>query len=32
VLLSGNHKVIAEWQEEQALVRTKLLRPDLLKE
>jgi tRNA (guanine37-N1)-methyltransferase len=32
VLLSGNHKLIAEWQEEQALVRTKLLRPELLKE
>jgi tRNA (guanine37-N1)-methyltransferase len=32
VLLSGNHKLIAEWQEEQALARTKLLRPDLLKE
>ena len=32
VLLSGNHKLIAEWQEEQALTRTRLLRPDLLKE
>jgi tRNA (guanine37-N1)-methyltransferase len=32
VLLSGNHKLIAEWQEEQALERTKLLRPDLLEE
>jgi tRNA (guanine37-N1)-methyltransferase len=32
VLLSGNHKLITEWQEEQALMRTKLLRPDLLKE
>ena len=32
VLLSGNHKLIAEWQEEQALTRTKLLRPDLLNE
>lgn len=32
VLLSGNHKLIAEWQEDQALARTKLLRPDLLKE
>ncbi|MDR2449672.1 MAG: tRNA (guanosine(37)-N1)-methyltransferase TrmD [Prevotellaceae bacterium] len=32
VLLSGNHKLIAEWQEEQALIRTKLLRPDLLNE
>lgn len=29
-LLSGNHKKIAEWQEEQAFARTKLLRPDLL--
>jgi tRNA (guanine37-N1)-methyltransferase len=32
MLLSGNHSAIAEWQEEQALARTKLLRPDLLKE
>ena len=32
VFLSGNHKLIAEWQEEQALTRTKLLRPDLLNE
>jgi tRNA (guanine37-N1)-methyltransferase len=32
VLLSGNHKLIAEWQDEQALARTKLLRPDLLEE
>jgi len=30
VLLSGNHKKIAEWQEEQALQRTQKLRPDLL--
>ena len=29
-LLSGNHKVIKEWREEQALVRTKKRRPDLL--
>ena len=29
VLLSGNPKKIAEWQEEQALLRTKLLRPKL---
>ena len=29
-LLSGNHKVITEWREEQALVRTKKRRPDLL--
>jgi tRNA (guanine37-N1)-methyltransferase len=32
VLLSGNHKLIAQWQEEQALARTKLLRPDLFDE
>jgi len=32
VLLSGNHKLIAQWEEEQALERTKLLRPDLLQE
>ncbi len=30
ILLSGNHKKIAEWQEEQALQRTQQLRPDLL--
>ena len=30
VLLSGNPKKIAEWQEEQALQRTKLLRPELI--
>jgi tRNA (guanine37-N1)-methyltransferase len=30
VLLSGNHKKIAEWRKEQALVRTKKTRPDLL--
>jgi tRNA (guanine37-N1)-methyltransferase len=30
VLLSGNHKKIAEWQEEQSLERTRKLRPDLL--
>jgi tRNA (guanine37-N1)-methyltransferase len=29
-LISGNHKKIAEWREEQALVRTKKRRPDLL--
>ena len=29
-LLSGNHKVITEWREEQAIVRTKKRRPDLL--
>ncbi|MDR1681075.1 MAG: tRNA (guanosine(37)-N1)-methyltransferase TrmD [Prevotellaceae bacterium] len=30
VLLSGNHQKIAEWHDEQALQRTKTLRPDLL--
>lgn len=30
VLLSGNPKLIKEWQEEQAIKRTQLLRPDLL--
>lgn len=30
VLLSGNPRLISEWQEEQALARTKLLRPELL--
>ena len=29
-LFSGNHKTIAEWREEQALLRTKKRRPDLL--
>jgi|TARA_B100001245_G_C22869565_1_gene418129 tRNA (guanine37-N1)-methyltransferase len=29
-LLSGNHKRIVEWREEQALYRTKKRRPDLL--
>ena len=32
VLLSGNPKLIREWQDEQAMERTKLLRPELLKE
>jgi len=32
VLLSGNHKLIAQWEEEQAMERTMRLRPDLLKE
>lgn len=32
VLLSGNPKLIAQWQEEQALERTKALRPHLLNE
>ena len=30
VLLSGNHKAIAEWRKEQAILRTFLRRPDLL--
>ncbi len=30
ILLSGDHKKIAMWQEEQAFERTKRLRPDLL--
>jgi tRNA (guanine37-N1)-methyltransferase len=30
VLLSGDHKKIEQWKEEQALMRTNLLRPDLL--
>lgn len=32
VLLSGNPKLIREWQDEQAIVRTKKLRPSLLKD
>ena len=32
VLLSGNPKLIKAWQEEQALERTRRLRPHLLKE
>ena len=32
ILLSGNHKKIAEWREQQALKITKKRRPDLLKE
>lgn len=32
VLLSGNFPKIVAWQDEQALARTKALRPDLLKE
>ncbi len=32
VLLSGNPKLIQKWQDEQALERTRLLRPELLKE
>jgi len=31
ILLSGNHKKIAEWRAEQAIKRTKKRRPDLLK-
>ena len=31
VLLSGDHKKIQAWQDEQALARTALLRPELLK-
>jgi tRNA (guanine37-N1)-methyltransferase len=31
VLLSGDHKKIAEWRQEQALLRTRKKRPDLLK-
>jgi tRNA (guanine37-N1)-methyltransferase len=30
ILLSGNHKNIAKWRKHQALIRTLLLRPDLL--
>ena len=30
VLLSGNPKLIRAWQDEQALERTRLLRPELL--
>lgn len=32
VLLSGNPKLIQKWQDEQALERTRLLRPELLQE
>ena len=32
VLLSGNPKLIREWQDEQAVLRTRLLRPHLLEE
>ncbi|MBO4691665.1 MAG: tRNA (guanosine(37)-N1)-methyltransferase TrmD [Bacteroidales bacterium] len=31
VLLSGDHNKISKWQDEQALARTKALRPELLK-
>jgi tRNA (guanine37-N1)-methyltransferase len=32
ILLSGNEKLIRDWEHEQSLERTKKLRPDLLKE
>ena len=32
VLLSGNPKLIREWQDEQAIARTRLLRPRLLED
>ncbi len=32
VLLSGNHPVIQQWREKQALLKTKKIRPDLLQE
>ncbi|HRE13164.1 MAG TPA: tRNA (guanosine(37)-N1)-methyltransferase TrmD [Usitatibacteraceae bacterium] len=32
MLLSGNHAAIARWRRQQALVRTKLRRPDLLED
>jgi tRNA (guanine37-N1)-methyltransferase len=32
ILLSGDHKKIEQWKEEQAYLRTKQLRPDLLNE
>ena len=32
VLLSGNPKLIREWQDEQAIARTKKLRPGLLED
>lgn len=32
ILMSGNHKLIDEWRQEQALQRTKERRPDLLKD
>lgn len=31
VLLSGDHKKIADWRKEQALIKTKKIRPDLIK-
>ncbi len=32
ILMSGNHKLIEEWRHEQAVIRTKERRPDLLDE
>jgi len=32
VLLSGNHKKISDWQKQESLTKTRLRRPDLLKE
>ncbi|MDR0927951.1 MAG: tRNA (guanosine(37)-N1)-methyltransferase TrmD [Ignavibacteria bacterium] len=32
ILLSGNHKEIAKWRNEQSLIKTKNIRPDLLNE
>lgn len=32
VLLSGNHEAIKTWRHQQALAKTKKVRPDLLKE
>ena len=32
VLLSGNHKKLAEWYREQSVIRTALMRPDLLED
>ena len=32
VLLSGNHKAVADWREQQALMRTQERRPDLVGE
>jgi len=31
ILLSGNHKLIEEWKQEQSLIKTQKIRPDLLK-
>ena len=32
ILLSGNHAAIAQWRREQALAKTRQVRPDLLEE